>query len=173
VTGVFLRFSCSCSCSCSNFARWLRFRSSGFPARALSFCVWGAGSLSHAKPRRAVGGAFFLLYSCSISARTARVCGRGRGVRGQRVGGWRVAPWGAPGWAGFEFPTNFPRILPPLGRSPGPRTGFCLIFTNLPVSMNSFGFFRKEDCHRLRKLCRKHRILPKNGSGCVVVFGRL
>ena len=68
-------------------------------------------------------------------------------------------------WAGFEFPANFPRILPPLGKSPGRGTGFCLIFTNLPVSMNSFGFFRKKDCRSLRKLCRKHRILPKNGSG--------
>ena len=67
--------------------------------------------------------------------------------------------------AGFEFPANFPRILPPLGKSPGRGTGFCLIFTNLPVSMNSFGFFRKKDCRSLRKLCRKHRILPKNGSG--------
>gem|GEM_PF-587386 len=82
-----------------------------------------------------------------------------------RVGLWLVGAEGAPGGAGFEFPKNFPRILPPLGKSPGPPTGFCLIFTNLPVSMNSLGIFRKKDCHCLRKLCRKHRILPKNGSG--------
>jgi hypothetical protein len=76
-------------------------------------------------------------------------------------------------WRGavFEFRANFPRILPPLGKSPGLRSGFCLIFTNLPVSMNSFGFFRKKDSCSLRKLCRKRGILPKNGSGMWLMVG--